>query len=486
MEMPSFVRAVLLLAASVPLSPGFTPLVPSSVSRYSRSTPSLTLAPFDGSNSIHHSPCKISTSLSVASENNGVELSNSEIARYSRHLVLSDVAMAGQKALKNASVLIIGAGGLGSPCLMYLAAAGVGQIGIVDADTVDESNLQRQIIHGTSTVGMSKCLSAQTRIEDINPNVNVRLYEEEFTSETALRILRDGFDDGRPWDVVVDGSDNFPTKYLINDACDIVGLPWVYSAILAFEGQLSTFNYMGGPTYRDMMPTPPPPGDVPSCAEGGVLGVLPGAMGCLQATEVMKIILGKDAGLLRGRILVYDALDMKFNEVGLKKLDDREEVQELIDYQGFCAGHTAKKVDEDKSKTDDASVTAEAGGRTMDEVEAAAASESSEPGFHNICPDEALDKLSNGWSPWVLDVRLQTENDIVALPFTDQVAPHRTVQVHDIPKTGEVLVYCKAGVRGKKACNRLIELGVEPDRLYNLDGGIMRWQTDVDPSMPRY
>jgi molybdopterin/thiamine biosynthesis adenylyltransferase len=203
-------------------------------------------------------------------------LSNDEISRYSRHLVLSDVGMQGQETLKNSSVLVIGAGGLGSPCLMYLAAAGVGHVGIVDADTVDASNLQRQIIHGTSTVGVSKCKSARGRIEDINPHVRIRLYEEEFTSENALRILQGGFEDGRPYDVVIDGSDNFPTKYLINDACHIVGVSWVYSAILAFEGQLSVFNYENGPTYRDMLPLPPPPGEVPSCAEGGVLGVLPG------------------------------------------------------------------------------------------------------------------------------------------------------------------------------------------------------------------
>ena len=431
-----------------------------------------------------------SQQLLSKSTDDDVELSNPEIARYSRHLVLSDVAMGGQKALKNASVLVIGAGGLGSPCLMYLAAAGVGHIGIVDADTVDESNLQRQIIHGTATVGMTKCSSAESRIADINPFVKVRTFEEEFTSATALRILEGGFDDNRSWDVVVDGSDNFPTKYLINDACDIVGVPWVYSAILAFEGQLSVFNYKGGPTYRDMMPTPPPPGDVPSCAEGGVLGVLPGAMGCLQATEVMKIILGKDAGLLSGRILVYDALDMKFSEVGLKKLEDREEINELIDYQGFCAGHIAKRADDsDDKKSDSTNQSAADGattGRTMDEAETSGSAGDQMPEFHSINPSEALEKLSNGWSPWVLDVPLQTEHDIVALPFTDQVAPHRTVQPDQIPKTGEVLVYCKAGVRGKKAIARLIELGVEPDRLYNLDGGIMRWQKEVDPSMPRY
>lgn len=197
--------------------------------------------------------------------------------------------MSGQTLLKNSSVLVIGAGGLGSPCLLYLAAAGVGHIGIVDADTVDESNLQRQIIHGTSTVGVSKCESAKRRIEDINPFVNVRTYQEEFTSDNALRILQEGFSSEKSWDVVVDGSDNFPTKYLINDACDMLGLPWVYSAILAFEGQLSTFNYKGGPDYRDLLPVPPPPGDVPSCAEGGVLGVLPGTMGCLQVSPCFTI-----------------------------------------------------------------------------------------------------------------------------------------------------------------------------------------------------
>jgi sulfur-carrier protein adenylyltransferase/sulfurtransferase len=203
-------------------------------------------------------------------------LSNDEISRYSRHLVLSDVGISGQETLKNSSVLVIGAGGLGSPCLLYLAAAGVGHVGIVDADTVDASNLQRQIIHGTNTVGISKCQSAEQRLQDINPYVRIRLYEEEFTSKSALRILQGGFEDSRPYDVVIDGSDNFPTKYLINDACHIMGVPWVYSAILAFEGQLSVFNYKDGPTYRDLLPTPPPPGEVPSCAEGGVLGVLPG------------------------------------------------------------------------------------------------------------------------------------------------------------------------------------------------------------------
>lgn len=408
------------------------------------------------------------------------ELSNSEISRYSRHLVLGDVGVAGQKALKNASVLVIGAGGLGSPCLLYLAAAGVGYLGIVDADIVDESNLQRQIIHGTSTVNVSKCESAKHRIQDINPFVNVRTFNEELTAGTAMRIFGEGYSESVPWDVVVDGSDNFPTKYLINDACDIIGLPWVYSAILAFEGQLSTFNYKDGPNYRDLLPTPPPPGDVPSCAEGGVLGVLPGTMGCLQATEVIKIILGMEKGLLNGRVLVFDAISMKFSEIGLSRSPEREQASELIDYQGFCAGPKVAPQKAPAKKDWDAPKS----GRTMDETLVDDSPKSDD--FHALGPSDCLEKLSSGWSPWVLDVRLQTENDIVALPFTDVVVPHRTVRPDHIPKDGEVLVYCKAGVRGKKACNRLIELGVDPKRLYNLDGGIMRWQMEIDPKMPRY
>jgi len=439
----------------------------------SSSNPHTKAKPFTSKKITFSSPSYSSLSLQMNSEK---ELNNDEIARYSRHLVLGDVGMKGQKDLKKSSVLVIGAGGLGSPCLMYLAAAGIGYIGIVDADVVDESNLQRQIIHGTSTINVSKCQSALQRINDINPFVQVRTYEEEFASSTAMRILGEGFSSQVSWDVVVDGSDNFPTKYLINDACDILNIPWVYSAILAFEGQLSVFNYKNGPTYRDMLPVPPPPGDVPSCAEGGVLGVLPGTMGCLQATEVLKIILGKEKGIMSGRILVYDALSMKFSEAQLAKLEGREEINELIDYQGFCAGPSV-------AAPQPVVTDATTGGRTMDEAEADV---STEVNFVNIGPADTLEKLKSGWCPWVIDVRLQTEHDIVALPFTDVISPHRTITVDQVPNEGDVLVYCKAGVRGKKACKRLIELGIDSDRLYNLDGGIMRWRKDIDHSMPKY
>ncbi|VEU34260.1 unnamed protein product [Pseudo-nitzschia multistriata] len=393
--------------------------------------------------------------------------------------------MAGQKSLKNSSVLVVGAGGLGSPCLLYLAAAGVGHIGIVDADVVDTSNLQRQIIHSMSTVGTSKCESARQRIHSINPFVNVRLYEEEFTSATAQRILSGGFEENRPYDVVVDGSDNFPTKYLINDICELVGTPWVYSAILAFEGQLSVFNYENGPNYRDMLPTPPPPGDVPSCAEGGVLGVLPGTMGCLQATEVIKILLNrKSEEITSGRVLVFDAMKMKFSDVGLVKHHARQTINKLIDYQGFCAGPKTIAESSSKENLSDAKEEKQVDGRTMDELETFESEE--QASFQPIEPKECLKKLSDGWTPWVLDVRLKTENDIVALPFTDKVVPHRMVRVENVPKSGDILVYCKAGVRGKKACKRLAELGVDANRLYNLEGGIMKWQKEIDPTMPRY
>jgi rhodanese-related sulfurtransferase len=266
-----------------------------------------------------------------------------------------------------------------------------------------------------------------------------------------------------------------------SDICAIYGTTWIYSAILAFEGQLSVFNLDGtGPDYRDLLPVPPPPGDVPSCAEGGVLGVLPGTMGCLQATEALKYLMGRREGLLSGRVLVFDALQMKFTQINVDKTPGREPITSLIDYKGFCGGP--------KQTQETASDTLEAAGarRTIDEAEAAEPSLDSSSSFQCITPHDCIEKLSSGWCPFVLDVRLQTEHDIVALPFTDRVVPHRQVHVAHIPEDGDVLVYCKAGVRGKKACQTLIDSGVAPDRLYNLEGGIMQWQKDVDTSMPRY
>jgi sulfur-carrier protein adenylyltransferase/sulfurtransferase len=262
---------------------------------------------------------------------------------------------------------------------------------------------------------------------------------------------------------------------ILSDVCAIHGIPWIYSAILAFEGQLSVFNLDAtAPDYRDLLPTPPAPGDVPSCAEGGVLGILPGTMGCLQATEAIKLILGHTKGLLVGRVLVFDALAMKFSEIGLARSADRAPITELIDYQGFCGA----------PQTAAATEPAIPGQRTMDEV---ALSTLSKDVYHVIAPRDCWHRLLNdNWAPFVVDVRLPTEHEICRLPFTDVVVPHRTVQPRHLPAMGDVLVYCKAGVRGATACQTLIRAGVEPSRLYNLQGGILQWQKDVDPSLPRY
>jgi sulfur-carrier protein adenylyltransferase/sulfurtransferase len=264
--------------------------------------------------------------------------------------------------------------------------------------------------------------------------------------------------------------------------CAMHGIPWIYSAILAFEGQLSVFNLnQNAPDYRDLLPVPPLPGNVPSCAEGGVLGVLPGTMGCLQATEAIKLILGRTEGLLSGRVLRFDAMSMTFSETKLSRAAHRTAITELIDYKGFCGGPKMPP----PSPTAVSNASTEGGGRTMDEVEAGSSDDAGRT-FHELTPSQCVEKLTDGWAPWVLDVRLQAEHDIVRLPFTDRVQPHRSVTVTDVPKTGDVLVYCKAGVRGKKACTTLVEMGVEPSRLYNLQGGILQWQQEIDPSMPRY
>lgn len=381
------------------------------------------------------------------------ELTREEVARYSRHLILDEVGMEGQRTLKAASVLCVGTGGLGSPLLMYLAAAGVGRIGIVDFDVVDTSNLQRQILHGTGSVGQPKVRSAASRIADINPHVKVDLFEEPLTSENALRIVE-------PYDVVVDGTDNFPTRYLVNDACVILGKPNVYGSIFKFEGQASVFNYQGGPQYRDLYPEPPPPGLVPSCAEGGVLGILPGVIGCIQATETIKILLGK-GDTLSGRLLLYDALGMRFRQLKLRKDPSLQPVTELIDYQQFCG------VPANDHETD------------------AAAQEES---FQRVDVVAAKARLDAGWQPYVLDVRRPAEAEIVQFDWADRLMPHGEVAtiIGDLPRDRDILVHCKMGGRSAKACAALAEAGLEPQRLFNLDGGIVGWAQKVDTSLPTY
>jgi molybdopterin/thiamine biosynthesis adenylyltransferase/rhodanese-related sulfurtransferase len=376
------------------------------------------------------------------------ELSNEEIARYSRHLILEEVGMEGQRKLKAGRVLCIGTGGLGSPLLLYLAAAGVGRIGIVDFDVVDASNLQRQVIHGTSKIGVSKVQSARERILDINPHVIVDVYEEALTSENALRLFAD-------YDVIVDGTDNFPTRYLVNDACVILGKPNVYGSIFKFEGQATVFNYRGGPNYRDLYPEPPPPGLVPSCAEGGVLGILPGVIGTIQATETVKILLGKGT-TLSGRLLLYDALNMRFRELKLRRDPQALPITELIDYEQFCGV---------PQPTEEVPV--------------------SEP-FARLSVTELKARLDGGWTPYVLDVRKPFEADIARLAFADRLEPHETVAniAAELPRDRDIVIHCKLGGRSAKACEALAALGFT--RLYNVEGGITAWAQQIDPTLPTY
>src|ERR687893_866330 len=350
----------------------------------------------------------------VESPNGALELSNEEIARYSRHLIMPEVALEGQKKLKAAKVLTVGTGGLGSPLALYLAAAGIGTIGIVDFDVVDESNLQRQIIHGTSDVGRPKVESAHDKIKDINPNVEVRVHEEALTSENALEIIED-------YDVIVDGTDNFPTRYLVNDACVLLNKPNVYGSIFRFEGQASVFYAEEGPCYRCLYPEPPPPGLVPSCAEGGVLGILPGAIGTIQATETVKLLLGIGEPLI-GRLLLYDALTMRFREMKLRKdpgcpvCGENPTVTELIDYQEFCGIPQARAQAEEVPEI------------TVGELR------------------ERLDEVS------VLDVREPHEYQVAnigarLIPLGE--LPERLVE---LGKDETLAVHCKTGGRSAQAC----------------------------------
>jgi len=395
--------------------------------------------------------------MSVASPDVLPDLTHDEIRRYSRHLILDDFGMHGQKTLKATKVLCIGSGGLGSPVLMYLAAAGVGTLGLVDDDTVDESNLQRQIVHTTSALGTPKVDSAAARVEGINPHVAVRKHPFRLTAANALELIGQ-------YDLVVDGSDNFPTRYLVNDACVVLGKPLIYGAIQKFEGQVSVFNYRGGPNYRDLFPEPPPPGEVPSCAEGGVLGILPGVIGCMQATEAIKVALGREEGTLSGRLLIYDAMRMRFHEVKLRPRPGAAPITSLVDYDGFCGVPSAG-----------------AGG-------SAEAPPPVEP-FERIGVEEvARRKREERWAPYVLDVRSKAEAEIVSLGFVDQLQPHRQV-AHigaTLPRDRDILVHCKGGIRSVAACHTLAELGFEPSRLYSLEGGILAWAKKIDKSMPIY
>src|SRR5881396_161807 len=380
-------------------------------------------------------------------------LTNDEIKRYSRHLILPEVGVEGQRKLKASKVLCIGAGGLGSPVAMYLTAASVGTLGIVDFDVVDFSNLQRQILHGTPDVGRSKLASAKDRLQALNPNVDVVTHEMAISSENALKLFE-------PYDVIVDGTDNFPTRYLVNDACVLTGKPNAYGSIFRFEGQASVFATKEGPCYRCLYPEPPPPGLVPSCAEGGVLGVLPGMIGVIQATEAIKLILGVGEPLI-GRFLIYDALRMRFRELKLRKDPDcpvcgtHPSVTELIDYEQFC-------------------------GITPAAPEPVAVNNATE-----ITSVELKQRLDRGEKPRIIDVREPNEYQINRIPGS------ALIPLGDVPKRygelnpdEELVVHCKSGVRSAKAADFLRSVGFK--RVLNLKGGILDWVDKVDPSQPRY
>ncbi|MFN7553479.1 molybdopterin-synthase adenylyltransferase MoeB [Microcystis sp.] len=382
-----------------------------------------------------------------------IELSKEEVQRYSRHIILPEVGLEGQKKLKAASVLCIGTGGLGSPLLLYLAAAGIGRIGIVDFDIVDSSNLQRQIIHGTSWVGKPKIVSAKDRILEINPYCQVDLYETRISSENALDILA-------PYDVVIDGTDNFPTRYLTNDACVLLDKPNVYGSIFRFEGQATVFNYQGGPNYRDLYPEPPPPGMVPSCAEGGVLGVLPGVIGTIQATEAIKIILGAP-DTLSGRLLLYNAWEMKFRELKLRPNPIRPVIEKLIDYEQFCGIPQAKAQEaaEQQNMTE------------MTVVE-----------LKTLLDSNADDYI-------LIDVRNPNEYQIANIPNSVLIPLPDIENGAAIPKIKELvngyrlIAHCKMGGRSAKALAILKEAGIEG---INVKGGISAWSREVDSSVPEY
>mgnify|MGYP002860582314 FL=1 len=385
------------------------------------------------------------------------ELSPKELSRYARHLSLPEVGRQGQTRLKNSRVLIVGVGGLGSPVALYLAAAGVGTLGLVDFDEVDITNLQRQILHGTEEIGKPKLESAKRRISSVNPNVQIVKHSCRLDSHNALEILEN-------YDVVVDGTDNFPTRYLVNDACVLLGKPNVYGSIFRWEGQVSVFAKDDGPCYRCLFREPPPPGLVPNCAEAGVLGVLPGVVGSLQALEVIKLILDEGDSLV-GRLLIFDALELKWREVKLKRnpdcpvCGDEPTQKELIDYDVFCGLQGEQSEDpRDSLKR-----------------------------FCEMEPSQLKDQLGSNNPPFVLDVRESFEWDIVNLgDFGSYLIPLGELdqRIDEIPDDREIVVHCRSGVRSAKAANILADNGFSG--LHNLSGGILGWIDEVDKSLPKY
>ena len=389
----------------------------------------------------------------IADRASNMTFSQNEIQRYSRHLIMPEVGMTGQKKLKSASILLIGAGGLGSPLGLYLAAAGIGRLGLVDFDVVDHSNLQRQVLHTTADVGRPKLQSAAEHLQAINPEVALDLYETHISSANAMELME-------PYDIVIDGTDNFPTRYLVNDACVLLGKPNVYGSIFRFDGQASVFHPPHGPCYRCLFPEPPPPGMVPSCAEGGVLGILPGTIGVIQATEAVKLILGTGKSLI-GRLMIYDALDMTFREMKIRRnpecplCGENPTIKELIDYEQFCGI---------PSQQEDTSL--------------------SEP-YWEINVSDLHAQIQGDPKPFILDVRNPVEYEICKLPESVLIPlsqlPQRT---GELDPDKEIIVHCKTGQRSAQAVEFLRQAGFQ--KVKNLLGGIEAWAEEIDADMPTY
>jgi sulfur-carrier protein adenylyltransferase/sulfurtransferase len=393
----------------------------------------------------------MATGTDVKSAVAATTLTKEEVQRYSRHLIMPEVGMDGQLKLKNAKVLCIGTGGLGAPLGVYLAAAGVGRIGLVDFDVVDNSNLQRQILFGTKDIGRPKIAAAADRLRDLNPDIQIDTFETRLTSENALELFKD-------YDIIVDGTDNFPTRYLVNDACVLLGKPNVYGSIFRFEGQATIFAYPGGPCYRCLYPEPPPPGLVPSCAEGGVLGVLPGIVGSIQAAETLKLILGAGDSLV-GRLLLFDALAMKFRELKLRKnpecpaCGEHRTITKLIDYEEFC-------------------------GIRGEEAPAMAST------VPEITPKELKARLDKGDDLYILDVREPHEYQICNIGGHLIPLGELSRRVHELDSSREIVAHCRSGKRSTEAAEFLRSAGFR--KVLNLKGGILAWSDEVDPTVAKY
>jgi len=387
----------------------------------------------------------------TAATTKATTLTNEEILRYSRHLIMPEVGMDGQLKLKNSKVLLIGTGGLGAPLGLYLAAAGVGRLGLVDFDVVDFTNLQRQVTFGSDDVGKHKTAAAQARLSNLNPDIQIDTFETKLTSENALELFKD-------FDIIVDGTDNFPTRYLVNDACILLGKPNVYGSIFRFEGQVTVFGMPDGPCYRCLYPEPPPPGLVPSCAEGGVLGVLPGIVGSIQAMETIKLILGAGDSL-KGRLLLFDALAMKFRELKLRKnhdcpmCGDHRSINKLIDYYEFCG------VRGEEAPAPDVQVP-------------------------EITPRDLKSRLDRGDDLFILDVREPHEFQICNLKGHLIPLGELPRRVHELDSSREIVAHCRSGKRSAEAVDFLRKAGFR--KILNLKGGILAWSDEVDPSVPKY